>query len=136
MEKGELPSASTSSILTIRQFYTLNAESVRVLKESPTPFSTAITTSPPHSSVAEDTPLISAQDEFDSFTTKKRTETRTDDVVDAKSETTPEMTIDHKGEGKATDVQPKPSSSRTRKPTKPTKPTISDLQINDMDTTM
>ena len=33
---------------------------------------------PPHSSDTEDVPVVTAQGEFDSFTTKKRTETRTD----------------------------------------------------------
>ena len=62
---------------------------------------------PPHSSDAKDTPLITAQDEFNSFTTKKRTETRTDNVLDAKSEATPEMMTD-----KPANIQPKVNTSK------------------------
>jgi len=63
---------------------------------------------PPHSSDTEDTPVVSAQDEFDTFTTKKRMQTRIDNVIKTKSETALETMTNNKG---VSDVQPKPSSS-------------------------
>ena len=83
----------------------------------------------------EDTPVVSAQDELDN-PTKKRTETRTDNEVDIKSEAIPEMTADRIAEAKNTNVPPKASTSRIRKSTKTAKPTNSDSQINDMDASM
>jgi hypothetical protein len=91
---------------------------------------------PPHFSDTEDAPVVSAQDEFDDFTTKKGTETRTDNVLDAKSEATPEIMADNIAEPKMTNVQPKASTSKARKSTKTSKPTTSDSQANDMDTSM
>ena len=61
-------------------------------------------------------PVISMQDEFNTFTTKKRTETRTDKVDDSKSETTSEsMSIDIKEkEMKPTNIEPKASTSNLK----------------------
>ena len=56
------------------QYYTLNAHSVRVLRESWIPEPTGYRASPPDTENVEI--AISAQDEFDNFTTKKRTDAR------------------------------------------------------------
>ena len=64
---------------------------------------------PPHSFDTEDVPVVTARDEFDSFTTKKRTETRTDNVLDAKLGAT---TADDIAGAKPANVQPKASTSK------------------------
>ena len=74
----------------IKKYYTLNARSVRVLRESSVPEPTTYNPSPPDPSNNVETLAISADDEFHKFTFKKRTESRTEltpEATDARSYT-------------------------------------------------
>jgi len=86
-----------------KRFYTLNAHSVRVLKESPMPPTTAIKSLPCDTSPSDAAETISAQEEFDSFSTKKRMKTRTENIPQASSSKNTDKRI--KKPSKAPDIQ-------------------------------
>ena len=128
-------SSATAHHIHIKQYYTLDARSIRVLRESSLPEPTTYKAYPLDPSNNAETLAISVEDEFDNFTSKKRRESRTEitpEPTDARSCTTskPAPTCASNTSEKKQKKKQRISELEKPKVTEVDKPLVSDIEID------